>query len=63
MTPVLTQMHGDAIRPRLFAEQRKGDTVRLDLLTMVEAVGTVAGLPHGGAMIHIDAEKNRGMSH
>jgi hypothetical protein len=58
MTPILTQVHRNAIGSSPLASQRKGNTIRLDLISMIERMLTIARLPNRGAMIHIYTEEN-----
>ncbi len=53
---VLAQMHGDAVGSRLFTEEGKGDGIGLDFVTVIERVRAVSRLPHGCAMVDVDAE-------
>ena len=58
--PVLAQMHRDAVGAGAFGEEAEGHRIGLHGAAHRGRSLAIAGLPHGGAVVDIDAEKNHG---
>jgi hypothetical protein len=56
MPAVFAQVHGDAIGTRSLTRKRKGNTVGLDLVAVIERVLTITRLPYGRDVIDVDAK-------
>jgi len=55
---VLAEVHGDAVRPGLFAAEGQRHGIGLDVAAPGGAGRPVAGLAQGGRVVDVDAEEN-----